>query len=397
MNKILIPGARGIVAVRAEMPEAIAAALGDFSAQFQKFKAKYEGENAALRADLTELEQRLGERDFTPRGGVRRSPGAVLAEKLVKDAGWGAVSEKRSTKTSVTVDAGALLNVQANTISYDGGGFDVAERQPEIVSGMQRRRWLRDRIVTIPTNGGSVEFTRELSFTNNAAPQGGNSPFEHEGVAKAESSITYEQVDEKVPTIAHFVKASKQILGDVPMLRNTVDARLLYGLEIKLEDQILNGTGSGANMSGLTKSGNYTAFTPTSGETAIDSINRALAALETAEADPDVVIMHPKDYRAMQRLKASGSGEYLFGAPSGQNSANVWNTDIHPTPAMTEGKFLAMDSAQMGVLFFREDASVQVGYVNDDFTKNLVVLLAELRAVIAVQRPAAVQYGSLTL
>ncbi|MEQ8227379.1 MAG: phage major capsid protein, partial [Rhodospirillales bacterium] len=119
--------------------------------------------------------------------------------------------------------------------------------------------------------------------------------------------------------------------------------------------------------------------------------------LETNEAQPDVVVMHPTDFRAMQRVKASGSGEFLFGAPSGQNTANVWNTDIHTTPAMTQGKFLAMDSVQMGVLFLREDASVQVGYVNDDFTKNLVVLLSEIRATIAVQRPAAVQYGSLTL
>jgi len=388
---------RGILAVRAELPDAVASAIGEFSADFDKFKERESAKIKTLEANLIEMEQRLAERDLAPRGGARRSPGAALADKLTKADGWGSVADKRLSKTSVAVDAGTMLNVQANTVKYDNGGFNVNDRQAEIVSGMQRKRWLRDRIAMIPTTGGAVEFTRELAFTNNAAPQGGGSPFEHEGVAKAESSITYEQVELKVPTVAHFIKASRQILGDVPLLRQTLDSRLLYGLEVVLENQILNGTGVGANMSGLTKSGNHTAFTPTSGDTAIDSISRAIAALEASESQPDVIVLHPADLGAMRRLKSSGSGEFLFGAPAGQNAEGVWNRDIHVTPAMTQGKFLAMDSVQMGVLFLREDASVQVGYVNDDFTKNLVVLLAELRATIAVQRPAAVQYGSLTL
>ncbi|MEQ8195615.1 MAG: phage major capsid protein, partial [Rhodospirillales bacterium] len=303
---------RGILAVRAEASD-VMAEIRELNAAHADWRDRESAKVKALEANLIEMEQRLAERDLAPRGGARRSPGAALADKLAKDDGWGAVADKRSTKTSIGVGAGTMLDVQANTIRYDSGGLNVTDGQREIVSGMERRRWLRDRIAMIPTTGGAVEFTRELTFTNNAAPQGGNSPFEHEGVAKAESVLTYEQVELKVPTVAHFIKSSRQILGDVPLLRQTLDSRLLYGLEVVLENQILNGTGVGANMSGLTKSGNFTAFTPTSGDTAIDSINRALAALETNEAQPDVVVMHPTDFRAMQRVKASGSGEFLFG------------------------------------------------------------------------------------
>ncbi|MEQ8249429.1 MAG: phage major capsid protein, partial [Alphaproteobacteria bacterium] len=298
--------------MRAEASE-VTTALRELTVECDAWRDRESAKIKTLEANLVEMEQRLAERDLAPRGGARRSPGAALADKLTKADGWGSVADKRLSKTSVAVDAGTMLSVQANTVKYDNGGFNVNDRQAEIVSGMQRKRWLRDRIAMIPTTGGAVEFTRELAFTNNAAPQGGGSPFEHEGVAKAESSITYEQVELKVPTVAHFIKASRQILGDVPLLRQTLDSRLLYGLEVVLENQILNGTGVGANMSGLTKSGNHTAFTPTSGDTAIDSINRALAALETNEAQPDVVVMHPTDFRAMQRVKASGSGEFLFG------------------------------------------------------------------------------------
>ena len=98
----------------------------------------------------------------------------------------------------------------------------------------------------------------------------------------------------------------------------------------------------------------------------------------------------------MQRIKASSFGEFLFGALNGSNVEGVWNRPIHVTPAMTAGKFLCLDALQTGVIFTHSDAGVTVGWVNDDFTKNLATILAEARLTIAVQRPAMVRYGDLT-
>ena len=44
-------------------------------------------------------------------------------------------------------------------------------------------------------------------------------------------------------------------------------------------------------------------------------------------------------------------------------------------------------------VFDRWDARVETGYVNDDFTKNLVTILAEERLALAVYRPQAFIYG----
>src|SRR3546814_20956592 len=81
--------------------------------------------------------------------------------------------------------------------------------------------------------------------------------------------------EEKIPTIAHFIKASKQILADVNSLRMTLNNRLLYGLELEIESQIITGQGTADNMSDLTQTGNFTAFTPSSSARAHDSITRA--------------------------------------------------------------------------------------------------------------------------
>jgi hypothetical protein len=38
---------------------------------------------------------------------------------------------------------------------------------------------------------------------------------------------------------------------------------------------------------------------------------------------------------------------------------------------------------------------IELGFVNDDFTRNLLTLRAELRAALAVYQPTAVRYGDL--
>jgi HK97 family phage major capsid protein len=61
-------------------------------------------------------------------------------------------------------------------------------------------------------------------------------------------------------------------------------------------------------------------------------------------------------------------------------------------PAITAGNFLIMDSSQVMVLD-RMQATVEVGTINDQFTRNCVTVLAELRAGLAVFAPGAVMFG----
>ncbi|WP_407819918.1 phage major capsid protein, partial [Staphylococcus aureus] len=61
----------------------------------------------------------------------------------------------------------------------------------------------------------------------------------------------YEEATAPVRTIAHWMRASVQILADAPGLRSIIDNRLRYGLSYVEEAQLLNGSGSGQNLEGL--------------------------------------------------------------------------------------------------------------------------------------------------
>ena len=60
-----------------------------------------------------------------------------------------------------------------------------------------------------------------------------------------------------------------------------------------------------------------------------------------------------------------------------------------PTAALNAGTVIGLDTSVVRVLD-REEANLQVGYQNDDFVKNQVSLVAELRGNLAVQNPDGV-------
>jgi HK97 family phage major capsid protein len=66
---------------------------------------------------------------------------------------------------------------------------------------------------------------KETGFTNAAATVS-----ESSGAAKPQTNIQFDLVNSAVTTIAHYVRATKQILDDVPQLQSYIDGRLRYGL-----------------------------------------------------------------------------------------------------------------------------------------------------------------------
>ena len=65
------------------------------------------------------------------------------------------------------------------------------------------------------------------------------------------------------------------------------------------------------------------------------------------------------------------------------------------TQSMGVGKFLTGAFDLGAQLFDREQSSVMTGFENDDFTRNLITILAEERLALAVYRPEAFIYGTL--
>jgi HK97 family phage major capsid protein len=289
------------------------------------------------------------------------------------------------------------FRIEANTITGQSGSpatnndtLNPAQRLPNYIGGAFRMLRVQDVLPSGVTNSNIVEYTRELSFTNNAAEAA-------EGATKAESTLTFELVSAPVRTIAHFLKVSKQALEDAAQLQSYIDTRLRYGVELKKETQIVNGAGTGQEISGLTASGNYTAFTPLTGHTALDSLSKAIELVRVQEYDATAILMNPTDWGAIERLKDSNN-RYIVGNPLSPIMPVLWGKPVVVTNSVTSGKLL-VGAFDISHQVFNRASTVVEMFEQDDTNvqKNLLTVRAEARCMLATFKPASVYYGNLTL
>ena len=115
-----------------------------------------------------------------------------------------------------------------------------------------------------------------------------------EGAAKPSSDIQLDLKSTSAKVIAHWFKASRQSLDDVPQLRSLIDNRLLYGLAFKEELQLLSGDGTGQNLHGIIPQASAYAepFTPDSG-TNIDTLRLAMLQAVLAEYPATGHVLNP--------------------------------------------------------------------------------------------------------
>ena len=263
------------------------------------------------------------------------------------------------------------------------------QRLAMVMPGMQRLT-IRDLLSWGRTASNSLEYVRETGFTNNADVVSENPTND-----KPESSIAFELDSAPVATIAHWINASKQVLADAAMLASYIDGRLRYGLKIKEEAQLLNGSGVGLNITGLITAA--TAYSnpgvTVQAETAIDRLRLALLQVTLAEYEADGIVLSPIDWCEIELTKKTDNG-YLFASPTGLITPSLWGRPVVASQSMTAGDFLvgAFQMAAQG--WDREDANVTVSTENkDNFVKNMVTILCEERVGLTIFRPEALITG----
>ena len=273
-----------------------------------------------------------------------------------------------------------------NTITTDA--VTQTTRIPGMIVPPQRAMTIRDLITAGTMDGNALEYVRETGFTNNAGMVA-------EGAKKPESALTFDSVTTSPKVIAHWIKASRQVLDDMPQLQSHIDGRLIYGLKLKEENQILNGDGTGQNLAGIIPQASaYAAPLTIAKATRIDVLRLAMLQAVLAEYPASGFTLNPTDWAGIELTKST-DGQYIIGVPQSGTTPTLWGLPVVQTQAITVGKFLTGAFAMGAQVFDRWQSRVELGYENDDFTKNLVTILAEERLALAVYRPEAFVYGDL--
>lgn len=279
----------------------------------------------------------------------------------------------------------------ATTVAAGSAGALVTpQQQAGIVAPPNQVLHIRDLIASGQTNSNSIEYIRETGFTNAAAAQSA------EGALKAKSDIQFADETAAVRTIAHFVKASRQILDDAAQLESYIGGRLMYGLKLVEDRQLLNGDGLTGNLKGIIPQA--TAFadpTAMANYTVMDQLRLAMLQAVLAEYPASGHVLNPIDWAIME-LSKDKEGRYIIGQPQGTVNPTLWGLPVVATQAMGAGKFLTGAFNMGAQVFDRQQASIAIATENeDDFVKNMVTILCEERLALAVYRPEAFVTGTL--
>lgn len=341
-----------------------------------------------LQAALTEVQQKQA-RDADAQTLAAKSIGqqAVESDKIKGLLENGGLRKGQS----VHIDVKAITSA-TGTAAGNVGQAIAPDRRDGLLQLPDRRFFLRDLIAPGQTSAPVIIYPKETGYVNNAAPVA-------EGQRKPESSISMVTVTESVKKIATFMKASTEVLADLPMLRSFIDFRLRYMLKFREEAQMLNGSGVGNNLNGIYTQA--TAYAAPAGvvapETPVDKLRIALLQSELAEFPADGLVLNPIDWANVEMQK-DGNGQYLIGNPQGTLAPTLWNRPVVSTQAMAVGQFLAGAFRLGAQVFDREDAAVVIATENeDDFVNNLVTILIEERLALAVYRPEAFVHGTVAV
>lgn len=289
-------------------------------------------------------------------------------------------------KSSGKVDVKSF-NKQLGSGAGSAGALIEPQRNAGILMPGLRRLTIRDLLAQGRISSNSLEYVRENVFTNSAAPVA-------EGTLKPESNLTFTKETANVKTIAHWIQASRQVMDDAPMLESYVNNRLLFGLALVEEGQLLNGDGTGDNLVGLNEVGTaYDAALNVTGDTRADKIAHAIFQTSESEFEASGIILNPRDWHAIALLK-DADGRYIFGGPAAFAAKVMWGLPVVATKAQALGTFTVGGFDLASQVWDRMDATVEVSREDrDNFVKNMVTILCEERLALAHYRPTAIITG----
>lgn len=270
------------------------------------------------------------------------------------------------------------------------GSFGTVQRDPIVVPPMRTRR-VRDLFPSRTTTAAVVEYFRMTGFTNNAAAVAERSGGAF--AAKPQSGFTFVGEQAPVRTLAHWEAAHRNVLADEPQLRSIIDNELLYGLRLQEDDQILNGDGSGENLTGVLETSGIQTYDWSDGvigDNKADALRRAATLSFLAYYEPTGIVLHPNDWEDIELAK-DDNGQYLVAVSVALGGEpRLWRIPVVDTPAMTEGTALVGAFGTGAQLYDREQASIRISEQHADFfVRNAIVVLAEQRLALAVKRPEA--------
>ncbi|MDX5586505.1 MAG: phage major capsid protein [Aureibaculum sp.] len=208
-----------------------------------------------------------------------------------------------------------------------------------------------------------------------------------EGVLKNQIDYDLVVVSEDLKKRTAYIKASEEILEDVPRMEFEIRNELLREHNLDLDDQILNGDNLGSNLNGIITQS--TAFSAVGfanlipGANYWDVLKVSINQVIVANFIPTSIVMHPTDITNMNLAKGS-DGHYVLPPFTSAEGLQVSGLRVTPSTGIAIDNFLVMDGSR-ATTWWKNERRIEVGRDGNDFIKNMVTILIESRLLLVIK------------
>ena len=294
------------------------------------------------------------------------------ALKSLKEKGEGRVSFK------------AVGNMTFANVS--GGNVPVEDRMEGLNTIASRDTKFLNALQTRSTSSNVISWVAQ-------ANQDGTAGQTAEGALKNKIDFDLVVSSENVKKTTAFIKVSNEMLDDIDWMQSEIEAELMRELYKAVEATAFSGNGSGTALRGVNTVANAFAITGADFDAPIDNANvvDVLVAgnlqIELAEqGSANLAFLNPRDVASLKVAKVSSSDKRYIDRLQAIGSSLLLDgvTRIVPTTLVPAGTFL-MGNFDKAFLVEKDGVKYDLGYENDDFTKNFVTLRAEWRGAVVVK------------
>lgn len=296
-----------------------------------------------------------------------------LAGKMVKAY----TDNVKSIKDSIEKGQNFTLEVKSapeDTIDGDySGTYALTTLEPEVNRIARPIRRMME-IANVGTTAS--KYVVYIQQTQQAS-----SAWTAEAELKEAGEIKWEEISSEVKKVAGSIKVSKEMLEDLAFVRSEINTVLMEQIEQAIDYSMVNGAG-GSDLNGLVgnvpnfNAGNFAGTIV--GANIIDVLQVCKAQIQAANFQPTHVVMNPEDKAKLELTKTS-TGEYTY--PMFFTGAeNIAGLIVVASNNITAGTIIVGDFSKL-IVKVREAVNLTVGYENDDFTRNMVTIIAEARLV----------------
>jgi HK97 family phage major capsid protein len=275
----------------------------------------------------------------------------------------------------------------------NSGDAVIAQVRPGIQALPMERLTVADLMLSGTTNSNSV-----LTIVEEGGSAGSVNAADTvtETALKPISRLRLEEVPEAVRKIATILPVSDEMLEDVPALRSFIDGRLRAYIQRAEEDQLLNGSGTPPDLSGILDRAIQTATQASLAGNAHEAVFEAITAIRNVFAEPSGAVINSTDW-AFIRLAKDLNEQYYGGGPftgaygnSPVAANSLWGIPVVVTSAIASGTILVGAFSTQAQVFRRSGLTVEASNSHDDyFRRNLTAIRAEERLALAVYQPDA--------